>query len=158
MSDSRGKIAVSSKLGWLLSGPVEDPRAHTDVHSNLTISRPTDILNTANDDGRLVKTIEKFWETEAIGIQESLEEDTAESFITNASYNESRYEVNLHWKNDRPKDHYNLSYNRLKLLQRKLSEYDQIINDQLNDGIIERVTEPEIEQSVSEEVHHMPHH
>lgn len=83
-----------------------------------------------------MQTIEKFWETEAIAIQEPLEEDTAESFITNVSYNESRYEVNLPWKEKRSKDRYNLSYNRLKLLQRKLkqepellSEYDQIIND-----------------------------
>lgn len=159
-----GPTAVSSSLGWLLSGPVDESVEDTSTHSNLIISRSTDTGSITADDN-LVKTIEKFWETEAIGIKEPPAQEVAEFFNTNVSYTNNRYEVSLPWKEERPSDHYNLSFNRLKMLQRRLvrepellREYDQIIKDQLQEGIIERVTEPGTNQSHNEDVHYMPHH
>ena len=112
-----------------------------------------------------MKTIEKFWETESVGIKESPGQDVEEFFNINVSCARNRYEVNLPWKEERPTDHYNLSYNRLKSLQRRLikepellREYDQIIKDQLQEGIIEKVVEPGTDHLYNEGVHYMPHH
>ena len=132
------------------------------AHSNLIISRPAEAYSISTNETNLVETIEKFWNTESIGIKEP-DPDNEESFITNVSYKNGRYEVTLQWKEERPSYHYNLSYNRVKSLQRRLlndhdllTEYDQIIKDQLGAGIIEKIRQEEINRS--ENVHYMPHH
>ena len=38
-----GPVAVSSKLGWLLSGPLNDSVTPTDMQSNLIISGKSEI-------------------------------------------------------------------------------------------------------------------
>ena len=157
-----GPVAVKSSLGWLLSGPATGTSKNMGAHSNLIISRPAEAYDISTNETNLVKTIEKFWNTESIGIKEP-NPDNEESFITNVSCKNGRYEVTLPWKEERPSDHYNLSYNRVKSLQRRLlndhdllTEYDQIIKDQLDAGIIEKIPQEEINRS--ENVHYMPHH
>ena len=74
-----------------------------------------------------------------------------------------RYEVGLPWIRDccELSNHYQLCLNRLKLLQKKLlknsgilDEYHQVIQDQLEKGIIERVSM----QHPGKVNHYMPHH
>jgi hypothetical protein len=75
-----------------------------------------------------------------------------------------RYEVSLPWKEHHPPlhDHFVLCHKRLTNLPRRrqspqlLKEYDAIIRDQLDKGIVETVTEPAL--SVSDRVHYLPHH
>ena len=134
-----GPVAVKSNLGWLLSGPVAGTsNSNMGTHRNLIISRPAEAYSISTNETNLVKTIKKIWNTESIGIKE-LAPDNEESFMTNVSYKNDRYEITLPWKEERPADHYNLSYNRVKSLQRRLlndhdllMEYDQIIKDQLD--------------------------
>ena len=59
---------------------------------------------------------------------------------------------------------YDLSLNRLKFLQCRLmknpeilTEYDQIIRDQLSAGIIETISEPSLTES-NGHIHYLPHH
>lgn len=65
-----GPIAVNSKLGWLLSGPVKGTLDRSYVtHSNLIIEGHDDLF-ARNEDDVLTNTLKNFWETEAIGIKD----------------------------------------------------------------------------------------
>ena len=62
-------------------------------------------------------------------------------------------------------DHYNLCFNRLKYLRRKLikepdilREYQSLINDQLSRGIIEPVANEDSSMPSETCIHYMPHH
>jgi hypothetical protein len=147
----------------LLSEPANGASNNLDTHSNLIISRPAEAYSIDTDETNLVKTIERFWDMESIGIREATFPDDDECFVTNVSYNGGRYEITLPWKENRPSDHYNLTYRCVLALQRRLlhdrdllTEYDKIIKDQLDAGIIEKIPQQEINRS--ENVHYMPHH
>lgn len=72
-----GPTAVSSSLGRLLSGAVNDKESG--VHSNLIISRPTEALKLMKPIWS--KTIKRLWETEVIGIKELSSQEVEESSI-----------------------------------------------------------------------------
>jgi hypothetical protein len=105
-------------------------------------------------------------DTEAIGITDLSGETESTPFITDMNRDGHRHEVGLPWKENRPGTHYELCYNRLKSLQRRLkekpdllNEYDSIIKEQLRGGVIERIPEHELTESTEEgTVHYMPHH
>ena len=172
-----GPTAVSSKLGWLLSGPISGATANSvdTFTTNLIISGEFGRRISSGDD-ELKSTLKQFWETESIGIRES--EDSSinqlsRSFLKNIKYKDSRYEVSLPWKEEKmdvPTD-YNYCYNRLRSLQCKLrkepellEEYNNTINDQLKRGVVEEVPPEEVggvvNQASGEEkpIHYMPHH
>ena len=173
-----GPIAVSSKLGWLLSGPLHDSAIHTEVQSNLIISGKSESnYVTPDEEENLVNTLKGFWETESIGIYTP--EDTVESeeFTKHAYRQGDRYEVTLPWKDENLPipSNYELSCNRLRSMHSKLQkkpelleEYDQIIKEQLSSGIIEEVPKKEIERTEvasnqpsdiqSKYMHYIPHH
>ena len=68
-------VAVESKLGWILSGVVgmDESNRSKEISSTHLILHKVDIgLPEPNDD--LVNTLEKFWQTESIGICEKDEE------------------------------------------------------------------------------------
>ena len=73
--------------------------------------------------------------------------------------------VPLPWRDNHPTitSDYELCVNRLKSLQRKLlkepeliREYNQIIEEQLSKGIVERVAAEK--DNENEDVHYLPHH
>ncbi len=68
--DGRGPTAVNSKLGWLLSGPIDGTIGLAATHTNLIISSQTECLGESSNDDGLTGTLKKFWETDAIGIHE----------------------------------------------------------------------------------------
>ena len=161
-----GPTAVSSKFGWLLSGPLRDSVTADSISSNLIISGECPLA--AQKDEELVNTLEKFWKTESIGIQ-SEESDTCQSVkeFVNVRHNGQRYEVELPFKGDclPIPDNYNLCYNRLKSMHFKLSktpdilrEYENIIQEQLAAGIIENIPNQSFEELNNEDVHYLPHH
>ena len=161
-----GPTAVSSKFGWLLSGPLRDSVTADSISSNLIISGECPLA--AQKDEELVNTLEKFWKPESIGIQ-SEESDTCQSVkeFVNVRHNGQRYEVVLPFKGDclPIPDNYNLCYNRLKSMHFKLSktpdilrEYENIIQEQLAAGIIENIPNQSFEDLNNEDVHYLPHH
>jgi hypothetical protein len=118
-------------------------------------------------DIELTSALNRFWETESIGIK-SIEENHPDrnSFLRDIRFTGKRYEVELPWKEERPEieTDYDLCYNRLKLLYRKLqkqpqllAEYNKNIEDQLRNGIVEEVPASENEEE-QRSVHYLPHH
>lgn len=160
-----GPIAVNSKLGWLLSGPVKGTLDRSYVtHSNLIIEGHDDLF-ARNEDDVLTNTLKNFWETEAIGIKDLTQQETKESFKIDVAWSEDRYEVNLPWKENclpLSSNNYLLYESRLRSLHHKLrkdpellAEYDNIIQDQLSKGIIEQVPNKE---KIAARHHYLPHH
>ena len=86
-------------------------------------------------------------------------------FLQKISFDGQRYQVSLPWRENHPPlpDNRELSQQRLLSLLRRLYqnpklliEYDLIIKDQLNRGIVERVVGPPA--SDVDQVHYLPHH
>ena len=162
-----GPTAINSKFGWLLSGPTESATSSETSVTNLIISGTSDSLFDQAQDP-LVGTLKRFWETESIGIKEESEiTGSSDCFNENVCFNGHRYEVRLPWKDNHPTvpSDYELCVNRLRSLQRKLlkepelvKEYDQIIEEQINHGIVERIPEEEQKEKENENVHYLPHH
>ena len=97
---------------------------------------------------------------DSVGIRENNEVHKA--LRDGIVFNGERYQVKLPWKAHEPlPSNYNFSVKRLKGQLTKLrqqpdilQEYDDIIKEQLQSGIIETVVELE----KSEKIHYLPHH
>ena len=164
-----GPVAMNTKFGWTLSGPVENaPRS--DTHSVNLAATHVLRIDTHRDetdvqDMELNEKLRTFWELESIGIRQE-ENSVLETFNETITFKNQRYEVGLPWKeaHDPLPDNRGLSQRRLlsllkrlKLKPEQLEEYDRVIKDQLNRGIIERVTPSENTQSCHH-IHYLPHH
>ena len=98
-----GPIAVNSKLGWLLSRPLNETVDRSYItHSNLIIDSHNSLIFRPSQDDVLANTLKNFWETESIGISELTADGDVqnESFEINVKRNEDRYEVKLPWKEE----------------------------------------------------------
>ena len=162
-------IAVNSKLGWLLSGPINGTVDRSCItHSNLIIDCQNPLFQPSQYD-ILANTLKSFWETESIGISElSANEDVRnESFEINVKRNGGRYEVKLPWKEDclPSSNGYQLCESCLQSLHHKLrrepsllSEYNIIIQDQLKNGIVEEVPAEDLKNdNNASRSHYLPH-
>ena len=167
----RGPVAINSKLGWLLSGPLSSVDYNHITSTNLIITSNDSSMASTNDD-ELICSLKRFWEIEAIGITDTLAvQPSTDQFVDHIAFTGDRYEVSLPWK-EGPlnfSDHYILSLNRLRSLHRRLlrdppilNEYDCILQEQLSRGIIERVPESQVmsnnPQQTCNMVHYLPHH
>ena len=147
-----GLVAIESKFGWILSGTTEGLNVDTDgvSVSNLIVTREIGVSQPTDD---LTLNLQRFWETESIGIYNDPEEKTIkaeeELFKLNIEREEERYSVNLPWKTDGQPlpTHYELSKTRLTYLRQRLQKnkelmkkYDDIIEEQLQAGIVESVS------------------
>ena len=145
-----GPTVVKSKFGWLLSGPLATSNPPGTTVTHLSLCRLPDTV--APEVDGLTDILKSFWETKSLGIKEEPvdSETNTEPFLTNVRFVKERYEVGLPWLRERNEvpTHYNLCFNRLKYLQRRLikepdilREYQRLLNDQLSHGIIEQVTD-----------------
>ena len=160
-----GPTAVNSKFSWLLSGQKESVINQETTMTNLTTAGKSNSLFDYTQDA-LVDTLKQFWETESIGIKEVSEiMESQDGFNKQVHFNGQRYEVPLPFHDNHPaiSSDYELCVNCLKSLQRKLlkepeliREYNQIIEEQLSKGIVERVAAEK--DSEEEDVHYLPHH
>ena len=161
----RGPTAINSKLGWLLSGPTYVSTRNCKTVSNVIVTGGIVDASSSSDHKELTTVLRKFWDTEALGIQETSNETTEndQAFLKDVKYEEGHYEVSLPWIRDCSElpCHYYLSFNRLKYLQFRLlrrpellTEYN-IFREQLQKRIIERVETDSIALNVT---HYMPHH
>ena len=161
-----GPVAVNSKLGWLLSGAVDTMEARQISHTHVVITG--DPANPLQDDDVLVNSLRRFWEVESFGIVDpSSTSSESTLFLPSLVFENGRYEVGLPWKNIQlgVPDHLSLYENRLRSLLRRLqtqpqmlSEYDNIIREQLRQGIVEYVGSQEKPKSFSGDYHYLPHH
>ena len=111
--------------------------------------------------------LKRFWDNEAVGIHEMTEEgERPIHFLPEIQFNGTQYEVRLPWKEGYPSsdipDHLRLCFNRLKYLQLRLlktpdvlQEYNEIIKEQLDRGIIEIIDDL---KNYSGHIHYLPHH
>ena len=165
-----GPTAISSKLGWLLSGPSTKNSTYESTTNNLVLAGESIDNSHLQTDGNgdLTTALKRFWETESIGIRSIEEADISEAnnFLKDIRFTGERYEVGLPWIQDRPEieSDYDLCYNRLKLLHHKLKkqpellvEYNKCIEDQIQAGIVEEVPSSEDDKNKNE-VHYLPHH
>ncbi|CAB3976778.1 Hypothetical predicted protein [Paramuricea clavata] len=127
-------VAIETELGWVLSGPlrVQDIEGAELAQVNFVAQR-------MNDEDSLESNV-----TEA----EEVEEDKVhEEFLDGISFTGSRYSVKLPWKesHDKLPDNYANSLGRMKNQLRRLkepallTEYDSIIREQVEQGIVEPV-------------------
>ena len=135
-----GPIAVASKFGWLLTGPVKLRGAvPTYTAANLVINVSGATQLPGDDNHALTDALRKFWDLESLGIIETTEEKEKE-FIEDIKFSSPRYEVGLPWKDgerDLVTRDLGLCTSRLKSLVNRLKndpellfEYNHIIEDQ----------------------------
>ena len=163
-------VAIESKFGWILSGTTEGPNVDTDgvSVSHLIVTRDGGVSQPTDD---LKLNLQRFWETESIGIFKEPEEksikDEEELFQLNIERESGRYSVNLPWKTDGQPlpTHYELSKTRLTYLQQRLQKnkelmkkYDDIIEEQLQAGIVEPVSTANENRVNNPKIHYLPHH
>ncbi|XP_063411556.1 uncharacterized protein LOC134694475 [Mytilus trossulus] len=154
-----GPTAVSSKLGYLLSGPIP-------VKNN---NQSTSMMNVLISHKQETCDLEKFWKLESLGIDEK-EVDTqlidvmetfAESSITKQN---GKYVSKLPWKENCPELPTNkeIVKRRTENLIRRISKdkemfrmYGDIISDQERRGFIEEVSDETLTEN---RIHYIPHH
>ncbi len=155
-----GPVAVKSKLGYLLSGP---------VRSNPTSKSTTNVLNVIISPEIDKFDVERFWTIESLGIESpepngKTADPSREYRSTSLTRTEDGgYIAAFPWKTEHPPlpTNFQVSERRARSLARRLAKsphllktYGDIIADQENRGFIERVDPQENEK----DVHYIPHH
>ena len=149
--------AVHTILGWTLNGNIRSTTESKDTTVNVA-----HVLHVAHK-SKNIEQLSKFWEIEDAGIS-NVESFDCKSFIREIKHDGERYSVPLPWKSNHEilPDNYENSKSRLlslfKRLKREpdvLKQYDEIIRQQKNDGIIEKVNDTST--SVGK-LHYLPHH
>lgn len=159
-----GPTAIHTRLGWVLSGPMEEDVSQ-DTRATVNLVQQTHALriNTCNVNSEC--DLRAFWDLETLGIMPQAEKSVYDEFVDTISYKNGRYEVHLPWKDPRPNlpDNYDHSLKRLNGLLKRLRqepdmlhEYDAVIKDQVEKGIVEIVNDAE--PCEEGKVHYLPHH
>ena len=150
-------VAIETEIGWVLSGPLCNGAVETGGEQE---SQVNFVGQDMSQENRLDREVRKLWELETLGIRER--DEVYEEFQDSITFNGTRYSVKLPWKAGHPElpDNYKLSLSRLNSQIRKLrkednllQEYDAVIQDQLQRGIIEKVVKLE----KAEKEHYIPH-
>lgn len=162
-----GPTAIHTKLGWVLSGPVNEVASKSHSSANITTTHvlkcQVSAQPTASNTETLDKTLQQFWEIESLGIKPN-ESSVYDTFNQRISFDGKKYEVSLPWRESHPilHDNYESSEKRLKSLIGRLrkepeilQEYDRVITEQLERGIVEQVSSNETD--LIGEVHYLPH-
>ena len=157
---SNNLFAFQTKLGWVFGGKTQASIDEVINKSNSFVC--TAVMSVTKPD------LNQFWDLESLGITESpstSDDDIAlEKFNKSVKFTNGRYMVTWPWREDHPDlaENYQLALGRLKsILQRLvkiptlLEKCDAIIKEQLNKGIIERVTDETDEGPLK---HYIPHH
>ena len=158
-----GPTAVGSKLRWLLLGPTSTTTSSYTM-SHLVIDGRREMLFEEKGNDELVSNLKRFWDLESLGIVQKNESTASTDILRDITFNGKRYEVGLPWKEEVPSlsNDYELSYNRLTSLVNRLKqtpillkEYNAIIEEQIEQGVVERVP---VEREGNSETHYIPHH
>lgn len=149
-----GPVAVSSKLGYVLNGPISSRGSgFSGVVSTHTLKIAAEI--------DFDRKIERFWDLEAVGVLPN-EKPILEEFKEEIKFVDNKYEIKLPFKDNVSTiaNNYEVSKTRLKSLWKKLGndealydDYKRIIYEQENTEVIAKVPENENGSGV----HYLPH-
>ena len=171
-----GVYLYNSTIGPFLCGKIKRPRITASISTALH-QKPT---KGRNSDTEAYALLSKYLAAESIGdlsdnYHPTDDEIVHENFLRTLKYEETtepiqsqppgRYVVSLPWKDDsRPCINYKPALGRMLTTLSKLrrdpellKQYDQIIKDQLNDGILEVVPSNELNWESSKCYYHIPH-
>ena len=158
-----GPTAMKTRLGWVLTGLDEGISGHNLTNLVVTHTMAIDMHVSQDNDQELDKKLKMFWDLESLGIQPN-EATVYDEFESSIQFNGERYEVSLPWKESHAPlpDNYDLSLKRLVGLHKRLKEnpeilhqYDTVIREQIEGGIVEFV---DTQTSTCNSVHYLPHH
>ena len=158
----QGPVAIHTKLGWVLSGPVSECNG-TKCSANLVTTHVLRVDTSSTEDNGLEEQLQSFWDLESLGVV-GAEKTLYDEFLDSVTFQSGRYEVSLLWKGlHKPlPDNYELSLKRLKGLLHRLKQtpelfqqYDSVIRDQIEQGIVEPVPDT---TTTSNQCHYLPHH
>ena len=152
---------MNTRVGWTLSGPVENaPRS--EPHSvNLAATHVLRIDTGSYEmdvqEMELGAKLRTFWELESIGIKQE-QNSVLETFKETVTFKNQRYEVGLPWKeaHDPLPDNRSLSQRRLQSLLKRLSLKPELLKE-CDRVIKERVDQSEKVQPCHQ-IHYLPHH
>ncbi|XP_006820624.1 uncharacterized protein LOC102804018 [Saccoglossus kowalevskii] len=151
-----GPTAVSSKFGYLLSGP---------SHLNNVTTMNTTIMKALADTDHEQFIISQYWDLETMGItaneDSKLKSTTFEEYQdTKIQRDGNKYTAGLPWKEncDILPTNYVLAKNRTRAMVKRLKPelrkvYNSVITEQLRRGFIEKVIDEDISRG-----HFIPHH
>jgi len=133
-SGQGGRVAVSMKLGWVLSGPVENlPQERlSSIQVSSTHVLRIDVRETEDT---LRTDLQRLWDLDSVSIQYR---DTAhEALVKNLSFKDGNYSVHLPWKEHRMllPDNFENSVARLSSQLKRLRREPDILRE--NDSIIQ---------------------
>ncbi|XP_061176063.1 uncharacterized protein LOC133185014 [Saccostrea echinata] len=171
-----GLYLLSSKVGWILTGRTQEnfEASRDHLHEMLIVNgnnlTTEYCLHSSVDQCLPLKpSLDEYWNLETIGIKDqphSSDDDKAlKNFTDTIKLVNGRYQVTWPWKDEQPElpENRELAFGRLRSLIQKLKKnpkllhkYDEIIQEQCKQGIIEKVTKnSEVKNSVK---HYIPHH
>ena len=163
-------VANRTRLGYVLSGPVNVACSdHCPSSVNMFHVMKTECQVVTEDfnanDTSLKEQLAKFWDYDTLGVK-GKEEDFCEEYLTKVRFSGDRYEVSLPFKKEHPIIPVNdsLAQNRLASLLKRLksseskllNQYDNVIKEQLDSGVVELIDKREGEV-VPGTVRYIPH-
>ena len=112
--DDSGLVAINSKLGWLLNGPVHVRNATNTLFVEAATMK---VEVYTNESKELGEEIHKFWDLDTIGIKEG-EHNVLDYVMDNIEFENGRYQVELPFKSGilNLPDNFKLSLKRLETL------------------------------------------
>ncbi|XP_052785982.1 uncharacterized protein LOC128221411 [Mya arenaria] len=167
-----GLYLLSSKLGWLLSGRTNAVDDSVEDISMLILTHGKMVTesNLFTDVDKSLPTkpdLEDFWNVETIGItnpiDQSDDQTAMKNFKNTFKRSDGRYQVTWPWRDEYQElpENRGLALGRLKSLVNKIQRnpelmerYNATINNQLNNGIIEKVDR----ENCDGRKHYIPHH
>ena len=167
-----GLYMLASKLGWILTGRTSEGTEDTTECNMLIMTHSTNEVTktkllTPDRSFPTKPNLEDFWRLETIGIMDSpLDSDNDEAlkiFSKTLKFEDNRYRVTWPWKEDKSclPENRELAFGRLKSLVNKMKsnpelvdKYDAVIENQLELGVIEKVTNNRKDTAK----HYIPHH
>ena len=172
-----GLFLFHFKLGWILGGQVHNTTEEVSESGLLVttvglvlrgIKMNTHMLTSIDHSLESKPNLEHFWSLESIGITDSpvaADDDQAlDNFNKTFKFVDGRYLVSWPWKELNPDlpDNYQLAVGQLKSTVQRLRKdprllkmYTDIIQEQLDRGIIEKVSNDTEEGPLK---HYIPHH
>ena len=146
-NEPNGPVAMKTKLGYVVSGPVDVVSENGSFSSHVMRVEAYSIEEREVDP--LFNEVKKFWEVESEGGKLMNETPSIdEQFEADIAFVEGKYQCKMPFKDEHPliTDNYSVAKSRLNSLLYRLrtkpkiaKEYDNIINDPLKKGIVERV-------------------
>ena len=161
-----GPTALQTHLGWVLSGPVcgiTEQNAPARIPTNYAMYVSS--INLSDSSPQLSSLLKKFWELESLGIKQE-EPSVHDDFKKTIKFKNGRYEVSLLWRSTQARlpSNIDLAKQRLEGLLKRLRhhpevrwEYHAVMQEQVRQGIIEKVVE-EPQQNPDKIIHYLPHH